>query len=109
MPDATLTPDGAADHIASLSTDVRACVLLDADGRLVAVDEAHEAAGEELAELTRALLERAEAPQVEVSTGTGIVYAIRAGAWTLGTVTGRLALSSLVLFDMRKALEELGA
>jgi hypothetical protein len=86
---------------------VRACVLLDADGRLVSVDEAHEADGETLADLTRQLLERAGTSQVEVSTGAGIVYALRQGGRTLGVVAGRFALSSLVFFDMRQALEKL--
>jgi hypothetical protein len=108
MADATLTPERAADFIAGLSTDVRACVLLDEGGRLVAVDQAHEADGQALADLANGLLERAGTPQVEVSTGTGIVYAVRAGGRTLAAVTGRFALSSLVFYDMRRALEELG-
>lgn len=108
MPDATLTPERAADFIEGLSTDVRACVLLDSNGRLVAVDEGHADDGRALADLAHGLLERAGAPQVEVSTGTGIVYAVRSGRWELAAVTGRFALSSLVFFDMRRALEELG-
>ena len=109
MADATLTPERAADFIAGLSTDVKACVLLDADGRLAAVDADHEEDGEELAALAGKLLALPGAPQVEVSTGTGAVYALRAGGWALAAVTGRFALSSLVFFDMRKALEELAA
>ncbi len=103
-----MTPDRAADFIEGLSTDVRACVLLDADGRLVGVDRGHEADGEELAKLAREVLERAETTQVEVSTGAGIVYVLRSGRWTLAVVAGRFALSSLVFFDLRRALEELG-
>jgi hypothetical protein len=83
-------------------------VLIDADGRLAAVDDANERDGEALADLTRRLLERAGTSQVEVSTGAGIVYALRKGGWTLGVVAGRFALSSLVFFDMRRVLEELG-
>jgi hypothetical protein len=86
---------------------VRACALLDADGRLVSVDAAHAGDGEALAELTAELLERAGADQVEVSTGAGIVYGLRSGEWTLAVVAGRFALSSLVFFDMRQALAEL--
>ncbi len=51
----------------------------------------------------------AGARQVEVSTGAGIVYALRTDDWTLAVVAGRFALSSLVFFDMRRALEELAA
>ena len=86
---------------------MRACALLDADGRLVSVDASHAGDGEALAELTAQLLERAGADQVEVSTGAGIVYGLRSGEWTLAVVAGRFALSSLVFFDMRQALAEL--
>jgi predicted regulator of Ras-like GTPase activity (Roadblock/LC7/MglB family) len=88
---------------------VRACALLDADGRLVSVDAAHEAEGEALADLAAQMLERAGVDQVEVSTGAGIVYALRSGEWTLAVVAGRFALSSLVFYDMRQALAELAA
>jgi len=86
---------------------VRACTLLDSDGRLVSVDAAHEGDGERLAELAAQLLDCAGGDQVEVSTGTGIVYALRSGDWTLAIVAGRFALSSLVFFDMRQTLVEL--
>ena len=98
-----------ADFVEGLSSDVRACALLDSDGRLVSVDAAHEADGESLGTLAAQLLSCAGTRQVEVSTGTGIVYALRSGEWTLAVVTGRFALSSLVFFDMRQALEELAA
>ncbi len=73
----------------------------------MAVDSGHESEGEALAELARELVDRAGTTQVEVSTGAGIVYALRSGRWTLAVVAGRFALSSLVFFDMRRALEEL--
>jgi uncharacterized membrane protein len=75
----------------------------------VSVDTAHESEGEALADLAQQLLERAATDQVEVSTGAGIVYALRSGEWTLAVVAGRFALSSLVFFDMRQALQELAA
>ena len=73
------------------------------------MDGGHSDDGEALAELARELLDRADTAQVEVSTGAGIVYALRTDSWTLAVVAGRFALSSLVFFDMRRALEELGA
>ncbi len=73
----------------------------------MAADAQHESEGQALAELAGELLERAGAPQVEVSTGAGIVYALRTGDWTLAVVAGRFALSSLVFFDMRRVLEGL--
>ena len=75
----------------------------------MSVDTAHESEGETLADLAQQLLQRAATDQVEVSTGAGIVYALRSGEWTLAVVAGRFALSSLVFFDMRQALQELAA
>ena len=75
---------------------------------MASVDDAHESEAETLAELARELLSRAGAPQVEVSTGAGIVYALRQGDWSLAVVAGRFALSSLVFFDMRRVIEEIG-
>ena len=109
MPDATLTPDAVPGHFEGLSPDIVACVLLDSGGRFVAADGEHADAGEHLGELGRRLLELADTSQVEVSTGTGVVYALSQGEWTLVAVTGRFALSSLVFFDMRQTLEELAA
>ena len=73
----------------------------------MSVDAGHESQSESLAELARELLDRAGTQQVEVSTGAGIVYALRQGDWTLAVVAGRFALSSLVFFDMRRVLEEM--
>ena len=50
------------------------------------MDAGHADSGDELAELAHELLERAGAAQVEVSTGAGIVYAMRSEAWTLAVV-----------------------
>jgi predicted regulator of Ras-like GTPase activity (Roadblock/LC7/MglB family) len=86
---------------------VRACALLDSEGRLVSVNAAHAADGEALGELATQLLDCASTHQIEVSTGIGIVFALRSGDWTLAVVAGRFALSSLVFFDMRQTLAEL--
>lgn len=74
----------------------------------MAADSGHEHDAEALADLARELLERTGANQVEVSTGAGVVYALREARWTLVVVAGRFALSSLVFFDMRRVLEDLG-
>jgi hypothetical protein len=105
MADIASSPDQTADWLEGLSDDVRACVLVDGDGKLAAVDARHSGAGEQLAAMTLELLETAGTNQAEVSTGSAVVYALRANGWTVGVVAGRFALSSLVFFDMRKALE----
>lgn len=112
-----LTPALALDYLAELSTDIRAGVLLDGDGALAASWQGDDARGERVRELVVELLERADAAagerdplsQLEVSTGYGGVFCVREGAWTIAVVTGRYALSSLMFFDLRKLLEDLGS
>ena len=107
-----LTPELALDYLAQLSTDIKASVIASADGRTAAVSRPGEP-GDRLRELTTQLFERADAAddrvvtQVEVSTGTGTVYAVRDERWTVGVVTGRFALSSLMFYDLRMVLDDL--
>jgi len=77
-----------------LSEDITACVLVGPDGP-----------EDRLGELTLELLDTAGTDQVEVSTGSAIVYALRREGRALGVVATRFALSSLVFFDMRKTLQ----
>ena len=109
MSGATLTPEAAPGFVEGLSSDILACVLVDADGRVSAPEGADAESADELGRLGAALLERVGAPQVEVSTGTGVVYALRRDGRTLVVVTGRFALSSLIFFDMHKTLEGISA
>lgn len=111
-----LTPALALDYLAELSTDIRAGVLLDSGGGLAASWEGDDERGERVRELVVDLLERVDAEaaggdrpvQVEVSTGAGGVFAVRDDDWTLAVVTGRFALPSLMFYDLRKVLEDLG-
>jgi predicted regulator of Ras-like GTPase activity (Roadblock/LC7/MglB family) len=109
-----LTPPLALRYLGELSTDIRAGVLLSADGSVASASPAG-ADGERLGELARELFERADAAdgepvaQVEVSTGDGAVYATRDGDWTIAVVTGRFALPSLMFYDLRTVLSALGA
>ena len=107
-----LTPELALQYLGELSTDIRASVVMSADGRTAAASTPVEA-GDRLRELTQQLFERADAAdsqvvtQVEVSTGDGAVFAVRDERWTIGVVTGRLALSSLMFYDLRTVLGDL--
>jgi hypothetical protein len=109
---AALTPELALQYLAELSTDIRASVVISADGRAAAVSKPGDT-GDQLRELTQELFARADdadsAPvtQVEVSTGDGAVYAARDERWTIGVVTGRFALSSLMFYDLRSVLGDL--
>jgi hypothetical protein len=121
VPDPTLTPELALRYLDELSTDIRAAVLLDREGRLAA---AHAAEGEpppeRLGELAARLLGRADeaamaAPgfegpvtQVEAITQDGAVFAVRAEGWTIAVVAGRFALPSLMFYDLRAVLSDLG-
>jgi len=107
-----LTPELALQYLGELSTDIKASVVVSADGRTAAASKPVEA-GDQLRELTKQLFERADAvdsqtvTQVEVSTGDGAVYAVRDERWTVGVVTGRFALSSLMFYDLRSVLGDL--
>ena len=109
-----LTPDLALQYLGELSTDIKASVLLAEDGRIAAAGEPAKT-GDQLRDLTLELFAKADAAddqpvtQVEVSTGTGAVYALREGSWTIAVVTGRFALSSLMFYDLRTVLGDLEA
>ena len=111
-----MTPDLALDYLAELSTDIRTGVLLDARGELAASWQGDDEQGERVRELVGELLDRADAAapdgespaQVEVTTPSGGVFCVRDERWTIAVVTGRFALSSLMFFDLRKLLEDLG-
>ena len=115
MPDPTLTPELALRYLDELSTDIRAAVLLDRNGELAAVSEG--APGEKMRERVLRLLAQADgaAPfeggvaQVEASTVGGSVFVVRSEGWTLAVVTGRFALPSLMFYDLRSVLGDLGA
>jgi predicted regulator of Ras-like GTPase activity (Roadblock/LC7/MglB family) len=107
-----LTPELALQYLGELSTDIKASVVMSVDGRTAAASKPGEP-GDRLRELTKQLFERADAAdsqavtQVEVSTGDGAVYAVRDDRWTIGVVTGRYALSSLMFYDLRAVLGDL--
>jgi len=109
-----LTPALALDYLAELSTDIRAGVVLDADGVLAAAWGGDDERGERVRELVTDLLERTDAAaggeppaQVEVSANGGGVFCVRSPGWTIAVVTGRYALSSLMFYDLRKVLDDL--
>jgi predicted regulator of Ras-like GTPase activity (Roadblock/LC7/MglB family) len=109
---ASLTPELALEYLGELSADIKASVVMSADGRAAAANRPDEA-GDRLRELTQQLFEHADGAdsqpvtQIEVSTGDGAVYAVRDERWTVGVVTGRFALSSLMFYDLRRVLGDL--
>jgi hypothetical protein len=98
-----LTPPLALDYLRELSADIRAGVVLDPEGALLAGPEA-------LAEPARDLIKAAGAvaAEVHVSTADGAVYAARSDRHTIAVVCGRFALPSLIRYDLRLVLADLG-
>jgi hypothetical protein len=100
MPPA-LTPALALEYVRELSADVRAAVVLDAAGTLLAGPA-------ELAAPARALLDAAgDASEVEDGSADGVVCAVRTTAHAAVAVCGRFAIGGVVRQDLRTALAAL--
>lgn len=100
MPPA-LTPDLALAYVHELSADVRAAVVLDAAGTLLAGPA-------ELAAPARALLDAVgEASELEDGSADGVVCAVRSNAHAAVAICGRFAIGGVVRQDLRTALAAL--
>ena len=100
MPPA-LTPALALEYVHELSADVRAAVVLDAGGALLAGPA-------ELAAPARALLDAAGgAAELEDGSADGVVCAVRSDAHAAVAVCGRFAIGGVVRQDLRAALAAL--
>jgi hypothetical protein len=103
-----LTPDLALDYLDELSADIDAVVVLDREGRLAAATGDDDERKDRMRELVTALLDRAGADQLEVQTAEGSVFAVRGSDWTVAVVAGRKPLSSLMFYDLRNVVSDLG-
>ena len=100
-PAPTLTPQLALDYLRELSADIRAGVVLDPKGGLLAGPES-------LAEPARDLFKAAgDATELHVTTADGGVYAARSDGHAIAVVCGRFALPSLIRYDLRLVLADL--
>jgi hypothetical protein len=96
-----LTPALALEYLRELSADIRAGVVLGADGTLLAGPE-------DLAVAARELLAAAgDASDVHVTTADGAVFAARDDRHAVVLACGRLALPSLARYDLRVVLGDL--
>ena len=101
-PAPTLTPPLALYYLRELSADIRTGVVLDREGTLLAGPE-------HLADAARDLLAGAPAAEeLHVNTADGAVFAARSDQHTLVVVCGRFALPSLIRYDLRLVLADLG-
>ena len=96
-----LSPEQALDRLLEMSADVRQGVVLDDRGRRLAGSRA-------LAGPARELLDAVDAPEIEVATGRGGVFAVRSGGGAIAVVTHRSALPALMLYDLRVVLGQTG-
>jgi hypothetical protein len=100
MPPA-LTPALALEYVHELSADVRAGIVLDAAGDLLA-------GSPELADPARALLSAGgDAGELEAATPDGVVCAVRSTGHAAVAVCGRFAIAGVVRQDLRAALAAL--
>jgi hypothetical protein len=100
MPPA-LTPALALDYVRELSADVRAAVVLNATGVLLAGPP-------QLAAPARALLDAgAGVAELEIGNAHGVVCSVRSSAHAAVAVCGRYAIPGIVREDLRAALAAL--
>jgi hypothetical protein len=97
-----LSPEQALDRLLEMSADVRQGVILDGRGRRLAGSRA-------LAGPALELLDAADAPEIEVATGRGGVFAVRSNGAAIVVVTHRSTLPALMLYDLRVVLGEMEA
>jgi predicted regulator of Ras-like GTPase activity (Roadblock/LC7/MglB family) len=102
--------EAALDFLAEMSPDLRGAAILDSEGVVLAgggeADRWREDAAALFAAADRAGTEPVE--QVHVGTEQGEVFALRHQGLAAIVVTDRFALASLMFFDMRSTLRDLG-
>jgi predicted regulator of Ras-like GTPase activity (Roadblock/LC7/MglB family) len=109
-----LAPERAAAHLCELAADVRAAVLIDANGAPAGGSGEDRDRARALGALAVELLAAVDdavrdgrPEQVEAHTERGSVFLVRWAGWTLVAVARRSALPSLMFFDLRATLERL--
>jgi hypothetical protein len=103
-------PSTVPERLVEMSADVRAAVLLDSAGGLIAASEDDTARARRLADLAHDMVTATDAAagdpteQIEAQLPAGSVFCVRSATHTLVCVAKRLALPALVLYDMRRTL-----
>jgi hypothetical protein len=100
-PAPTLTPPLALDYLRELSADIVSGVVLNPKGALLAGPQ-------ELGDAARDLMNAAaDAEEIHVNTADGSIFAARSEKHAVVVVCGRLALPSLIRYDLRLVLADL--
>jgi hypothetical protein len=108
----TLSDAGrAVAYLEEISPEMRGCAILTAEGEMLAASGEDERWGEAGRELISAADAAGGEPvaHVHVATGDGEAFCVREAGLLAVAVAERFTLASLMLFDMRSALRELGA
>ena len=106
----TLSDAGrAVTYLEEISTEMRGCAILTADGDVLAASGDTERWGEAGRELISAADAAGGEPvaHAHVATGDGEAFCVRESGLVAVSVADRFTLASLMLFDMRNALREL--
>lgn len=111
---ASVSPESAATRLVEMSADVRAAVVADPAGGLIgASDELDPGRARAFAGLAADLFSAADgalgdpAQHVEARVEGGGVFAVRSARHTVACVVWRLALPSLILYDLQSTLDEM--
>jgi predicted regulator of Ras-like GTPase activity (Roadblock/LC7/MglB family) len=108
---AVAVAEKALSELRDISSQIRAAVLLDADGKVLASTLPAEQA-ERLGSAAKLLFEQAEVvrdggeaklTQLEVATQDGSVFVVREGEQLLAATTGPQPTAGLVFYDLRAA------
>lgn len=100
---------GALAYLTEMSPDLRGGAILAGDGTVLAASGHPDRWGEDVAALF-GVADRAGSEPVEqlhIATEQGEVFALRHAGLAAVAVTERLALASLLFFDMRSVLRDL--
>lgn len=101
--------------LTEISSQIQAAVVFDDAGKVAASTLGDSRRADELAQAASGLLAAAEAveteertlTQLEVATGEGSVFVVRAGKTVIAATTGSNPTAGLVFYDLRSALRNL--
>jgi predicted regulator of Ras-like GTPase activity (Roadblock/LC7/MglB family) len=101
--------------LTEISSQIQAAVVFDDKGKVAASTLADSPRADELAEAAGGLLAAADAvrsgesplTQLEVATGEGSVFIVRAGKTVIAATTGSNPTAGLVFYDLKSALRNL--
>ena len=103
--------------LTEISSQIQAAVVFDAEGKVAAstlgdsrrADELARAAGGLLAAADEIKAGESALTQLEVATGEGSVFVVRAGTTVIAATTGSNPTAGLVFYDLKSALRNVKA